>query len=234
MRTTRTTTWAVAAALAACALAVPATASAVPAAPGGAHGNGNGPGNGHGNGHGHGARTPELEDLDRGLVAASTSEGVFLSWRLLGEEVTGTTDTGMAGPAFAVYRDRQRIATVTDSTNFVDPDGSARSTYRVAPLERGRAGKPSEAVRPWGQDFLDVPLNKPADGVTPVGEAYTYAANDASVADLDGDGAYEIVVKWDPSNAKDVSQVGYTGNAYLDAYELDGTQLWRKIGRAHV
>ena len=32
-----------------------------------------------------------------------------------------------------------------------------------------------------------------------------------SVGDVDGDGQYEYVVKWDPSNSKDVSQVGYTG-----------------------
>ena len=74
---------------------------------------------------------------------------------------------------------------------------------------------------------LDIPLDKPADGVTPTGGSYTYSANDASVADLDGDGELEIVLKWDPSNSKDVSQKGYTGNTYLDAYELDGTQLWR-------
>ncbi|GAB3172880.1 hypothetical protein GCM10027059_42970 [Myceligenerans halotolerans] len=185
-----------------------------------------------------------LEDLDRGLVAAATSEGVFLSWRLLGTEVTGTTDTGMAGPDFAVYRDGRRIATVTDSTNYVDPEGSADSWYAVRPLggHHGHAASSSgdtadvarsshggsvATARPWSDDFLDIPLNKPADGVTPAGEEYTYRANDASVADLDGDGTYEIVVKWDPSNSKDVSQKGYTGNQLLDAYTLDGTQLWR-------
>ena len=69
--------------------------------------------------------------------------------------------------------------------------------------------------------------SKPADGVTPTGEAYTYSANDMSVGDVDGDGTYEYVVKWDPSNSKDVSQVGYTGPVYLDTYELDGTLLHR-------
>ncbi|GAA3154936.1 hypothetical protein [Nonomuraea salmonea] len=63
--------------------------------------------------------------------------------------------------------------------------------------------------------------------MTPAGEAYTYAANDLSVGDVDGDGQYEYVVKWDPSNSKDVSQRGYTGNSYVDTYELDGTLRWR-------
>ena len=63
--------------------------------------------------------------------------------------------------------------------------------------------------------------------MTPKGEAYTYSANDVSVGDVDGDGQYEYVVKWEPSNAKDVSQRGYTGSVYLDTYELDGTLLNR-------
>ena len=65
-----------------------------------------------------------------------------------------------------------------------------------------------------------------------MGETYTYSPNDISVGDLDGDGEYELIVKWDPSNAKDNSQGGFTGNVYIDAYKLDGTQLWRiDLGR---
>lgn len=211
MRTTRATACAVAATTAGV-LAVTGTAVAAPGGKPGAPAPASG---------------VQLEQLDRGLVAAHTSEGVFLSWRLLGEEVTGHTDTGMAGADFVVYRDGEAVATVTDSTNFVDPDGTAAAEYAVAPVVDGVEGERSATVTAWEAGYLDIPLNKPADGVTPVGEAYTYSANDASVADLDGDGEYEIVLKWDPSNAKDVSQKGYTGNQYLDAYELDGTQLWR-------
>ncbi|KRD43928.1 hypothetical protein ASE38_06995 [Cellulomonas sp. Root930] len=167
-----------------------------------------------------------LERLDRGLVAAVTGEGVFLSWRLLATEVTGATATGLTGPDFAVYRDGTRLGTVSDSTNFVDPAGTATSRYRVAAVVDGAEVDGAEAT-PWAQPSLDIPLNKPADGVTPVGEAYTYSANDMSVGDVDGDGQYEYIVKWDPSNSKDVSQVGYTGNVFVDAYEQDGTQLWR-------
>jgi rhamnogalacturonan endolyase len=56
---------------------------------------------------------------------------------------------------------------------------------------------------------------------------YSYSPGDASVADLDGDGQYEVVLKWDPSNARDNAQDGFTGNVILDAYKLDGRQLWR-------
>ncbi|MEZ0446954.1 rhamnogalacturonan lyase [Cellulomonas sp. ICMP 17802] len=167
-----------------------------------------------------------LERVDRGLVAAVTGQGVFLSWRLLASEVTGATASGLLGPDFAVYRDGTKLGTVTDSTNFVDPAGTATSRYRVAAVVDGVEVDGTEAS-PWAQPSLDIPLHKPADGVTPVGGAYTYSANDMSVADVDGDGQYEYIVKWDPSNSKDVSQVGYTGNVYLDAYEQDGSQLWR-------
>ena len=68
--------------------------------------------------------------------------------------------------------------------------------------------------------------------MTPDGVAYSYQLNDGSAADLDGDGVYELIVKWQPTNAKDNSQKGYTGHTYVDAYKLDGTQLWRiDLGR---
>ncbi|WP_305787244.1 rhamnogalacturonan lyase [Symbioplanes lichenis] len=172
----------------------------------------------------------QLERLDRGLVVVATSEGNFLSWRLLRHEVTGSSATGLTSAAFHVYRDGRRIATVTDSTNYLDQGASGTAGYRVAAagsgslaVGAGRAG----GTRPWSGGHYDLPLRKPADGVTPAGEAYSYSANDMSVGDVDGDGQYEYIVKWDPSNSKDVSQVGYTGQVYVDAYELDGTLLWR-------
>lgn len=179
--------------------------------------------------HDHGTPAPQLESLDRGLVAVSTAEGVFLSWRLLATETTGATETGLAGPDFAVYRDGAKVATVTDSTNYADASGSATSEYSVVPIVSGieLTASASASVIAWADGHHDLPLQKPADGVTPKGEAYTYSANDVSVGDVDGDGQYEYVVKWDPSNSKDVSQRGYTGPVYLDTYELDGTLLNR-------
>lgn len=169
----------------------------------------------------------QLESLDRGLVALSTTGGIHLSWRLLKSEAYGAAATGLTGADFAVYRDGARIALVTDSTTFVDAAGTGRSSYRVAPVLAGREGEPSPAVTPSAQPAIDIPLTVPAGGTTPAGEAYTYSANDVSVGDVDGDGAYEYVVKWDPSNSKDVSQVGYTGPVFIDTYELDGTLLNR-------
>ncbi|WP_158685372.1 rhamnogalacturonan lyase [Microbacterium halophytorum] len=178
------------------------------------------------------------QDLGRGLAAATTDDGVFVSWRLLGGETTGASGTGMTGADFALYRDGERIATVTDSTNYQDAEGSADSRYQVAPIVNGVELERSDVVAPWGGQYGSIPLQKPEGGRTPAGvlhpegEEYTYAANDMSVADVDGDGEYEYVVKWYPSNAKDVSQRGYTGSTILDTYEADGTLLHRiDLGR---
>ena len=113
------------------------------------------------------------------------------------------------------------------STNLLDAGGTATSVYRVSSVVDGIERWATAEFRVWDSQHLDVPLDKPADAYTKDGQPYTYNANDASVGDVDGDGQYEIVVKWDPSNSKDNSQAGYTGNVYVDAYELDGTRLWR-------
>lgn len=167
-----------------------------------------------------------VENLDRGLVAVDRGDGsVFVSWRWLGQEPENT--------AFNVYRDGVQLnnAPLTERTNFVDNNGNPGAQYSVETLINGQSqGQASTDV--WGEQFLRIPIQRPSGGTTPTGENYSYSPNDASAGDLDGDGDYEIVVKWDPSNAKDNSQSGYTGNVYLDAYELDGTQLWRiDLGR---
>jgi hypothetical protein len=154
-------------------------------------------------------------------VAAAVDDGVYVGWRMLGDDPDDV--------AFHVYRDGERITDepLTGSTNLVDPDGTAGATYRVSTVVDGIERWATDGFEAWETQTLDVPLDKPADAYTKDGQPYTYSANDASVGDLDGDGDYEIVLKWYPSNAKDNSQGGYTGNVYIDAYELDGTRLWR-------
>jgi len=169
----------------------------------------------------------QLEYLDRGLAAVMTSEGVFLSWRLLASEASGHGERGLIGADFRLYRDGEPIALVTDSTNYMDPGGTLRSLYHVCAVIDGREAGRSCGVAPWGRPYAELPLQKPEGGVTPAGERYTYSANDMSIGDVDGDGQYELFVKWDPSNSKDVSHAGYTGHVLLDCYKLDGTLLYR-------
>ncbi len=168
----------------------------------------------------------QMEYLNRGLVAVKVKQGVYVGWRLMGTEFDSTS--------FNLYRDGKKVNThpITDSTNYLDPNGTIDSTYYVAALINNQEQTPSEAVKVWDTNCLRIPLNKPENGVTPDGIEYCYNANDASCGDLDGDGEYEIVLKWDPSNSHDNAHGGYTGNVYLDAYKLDGTHLWRiDLGR---
>ncbi|WP_117170023.1 OmpL47-type beta-barrel domain-containing protein [Paraliobacillus sediminis] len=163
----------------------------------------------------------QMEDIDRAPIALKTDEGVLLSWRLLG------TDPEAIG--FNIYRDGELLTEdpIQSTTNFVDENGTADSSYQIHPIVNGEIFGERVETTVLENNHFDIPLNKPDDGVTPLGDPYTYRANDTSVGDLDGDGEYELIVKWDPSNAQDNSKAGYTGNVYIDAYEFDGTQLWR-------
>ncbi|XOJ03300.1 rhamnogalacturonan lyase [Paenibacillus polymyxa] len=162
-----------------------------------------------------------MEYLDRGVVAVKTGTGVFVSWRLLGTEGSNVS--------FNVYRDGTKVnaTPITNSTNLQDASGTSSSKYTVRAVVSGTEQAASAAASVWGNNYLSVPLSVPAGGTTPDGVAYTYSANDASAGDLDGDGEYELIVKWDPSNSKDNSQSGYTGEVFIDAYKLNGTRLWR-------
>ncbi len=176
---------------------------------------------------------PQLEKLNRGLIAVPQQDGVFLSWRLYRDEADGYCDTGLTGADFAVYRDGRPIALVKDSTNYLDWNGHPDAEYQVAPVRNGREGEKCAPVRAWKKAYLEIPLRKPLGGVTrpgamhPNGEPFTYSANDIAVGDADGDGELEYYVKWDPSNSHDVSHRGYTGNCLIDCYKLDGRLLWR-------
>lgn len=170
---------------------------------------------------------PQLEKLSRGLVAVKANNGVFVSWRLFRTEVNGFDATGLTGMDFVLYKNGKRLACVAHSTNYMDKAGTSTDRYAVAPVLDGAEGPACKPVRAWEKGYYDLPLQKPAGGVTPAGQPYTYHANDMSVADVDGDGEYEYLVKWDPSNSQDVSIKGYTGRCYIDCYRLDGTLLWR-------
>lgn len=169
----------------------------------------------------HAAGPRQMEFLDRGVVAVKTGNGVFVSWRLLGTEGSNV--------AFNVYRDGVKVnaSPITGSTNLQDTGGTNNSKYTVRAVVGGTEQAASAAASVWGSNYMTVPLQIPAGGTTPDGVAYTYSANDASAGDLDGDGQYELIVKWDPSNSKDNSQSGYTGEVFIDAYKLNGTRLWR-------
>jgi len=150
-----------------------------------------------------------------------------VSWRLSGTE---PRDLG-----FNLYRNGAKLngSPITGGTNYTDTGGSASSSYVVKAVSGGVEMDASLAVTPFSTGLTKrIPLQRPAGGTTPDGVAYTYSPNDGSVGDLDGDGQWDIVLKWDPSNSKDNAQSGHTGNVYLDGLDLDGNRFFRiDLGR---
>ena len=168
----------------------------------------------------------QMERLDRGVIALpAQDEGIFVSWRLLGTDAKGTT--------FDLLRDGKTIAKGLKVTNYTDKKGTSTSRYSVVTHPASDISPlTSDEVTPWPDLYRSVPLDRPEGGNTPDGRSYQYRPNDCSVGDVDGDGQYELFLKWDPSNAHDNSHDGYTGDVIIDCLKLDGTKLWRiNLGR---
>ena len=204
--------------------------------------------------------TRQMEKLNRGLIAVKTTadtrgqavNGVYLSWRLLGDE-------SLENQAFDIYKNGTKIHTtgVHDATNWIDTSGTASDKYKVVkagedasketevtPTSNNNCAKSNEVGNGNSEKnsftYVDIPISRP-DPVERMGDGkisnyYTVdkkhegGANDASVGDLDGDGDYEIVLKWDPTDSKDSAGADFTGNAYIDAYKIDPNNdgyMWR-------
>nr|WP_300852167.1 rhamnogalacturonan lyase [uncultured Bacteroides sp.] len=169
----------------------------------------------------------QKEKLGRGVVAIrETPSDVVVSWRYLSSDPENT--------AFNIYRNGKKLAEVDAHTGTFYRDtykGKKAVTYTVRPVVDGvetgnvEGSYTLPAQAPIG--YINIPLDVPADGTTPAGQKYTYTPNDASIGDVDGDGEYEIILKWDPSNAHDNAHDGYTGNVFFDCYRLTGERLWR-------
>ncbi len=156
-----------------------------------------------------------LEYLDRGISAVGTGSGMLVSWRYLANDADDAV--------YELYRDGTLIYTseAGQATCYLDAQGTAASKYRVDTLSGGKVVSSETCKLISGDAWFDVPLEPPtASGVT-------YSPNDMSVGDVDGDGQYELFLKWDPSNSKDNSQKGKTDKVYIDCLRLDGTRLWR-------
>lgn len=166
------------------------------------------------------------EKLSRGLIGIPTEEGMYFSWRMTLEDA--------AGLQFDLYRSSGGGAEVKVNKEPIDRtsdflDRTVDYTVDNRWTLKATTGEVATWTRLKGEKrnpYLSIPICKPEDGEI-AGEPFTYTANDCSVGDLDGDGEYEIILKWSPSNSKRPPQRGFTGNTYLDAYKMDGTRLWR-------
>lgn len=186
----------------------------------------------------------QMEKLGRGVVAVPFSNGGtgrLVTWRLLGtDDPVNTT--------FDVLRNGSIIAQNLKVTNYKDAYGNATSEYQIVVKVNGEEVETTAPVQAWANVWMKLPLDRPANGVTKPyyttngseakgnlvildyresGQEYSYTPNDCSLGDVDGDGEYEVFVKWDPSNSQDNSNNGVTGNVIIDCYKLNGTKLWR-------
>lgn len=166
-----------------------------------------------------------MENLDRGVVATKTDAYGFISWRWLGTESADTL--------YNIYKNGEKLNTEPlNKTNYIDYDASSGDSYTVTSVTNGTEGEPSKPALLLDGDYIGIKLDPPKGGTVKLEynnteQEYSYNANDASTADLDGDGELEIILKWDPTNSRDSAHYGATGSTIFDAYKLDGTRLWR-------
>ena len=153
-----------------------------------------------------------VEYLDRGIYAVKSGNGMFVSWRFNADDPDDAE--------FRLYRGNDLIYTSKSgqATSFYDASGKADSKYRVDLVSGGQVISSENCRFSSGANYFDINLNSPGS---------QYSPNDCCVGDVDGDGQYEIFLKWDPNNSQDNSKSGKTDKVYIDCYTLEGKQLWR-------
>lgn len=165
----------------------------------------------------------QMEKLTRGLIVVpSENGGKLVSWRMLG--------TDPLNISFDVLKNGETIAlNIKNRTNYIDPSGTDGDSYQIVVKVGGVVIETTDAVTSWGNVYKTIRLDRPSGGTDNVSsETYTYTPNDMSVGDMDGDGEYELIVKWEPSNSTtNANEAKHPGIEYIDCYRLDGTKLWR-------
>lgn len=156
---------------------------------------------------------PLFEKINRGVVALKTDDGVFVSWRLLASDEYSTPFD-----VFRLEKGKKALKVndrpVEQGTNFTDRVQGETKQLEYAVVVAGEA-PPEQGVAVWESNYLQIPLQVPEN----------YRPNDASVADLDGDGRYDLVVHM-AGRGRDNSQAGMTLPPVLQGYKTDGTLLW--------
>ena len=156
-----------------------------------------------------------MDKLDRGLVAIKTDAGVFCSWRIFGEEYYDVK--------YNIYRDGTKLnAEPLAVSNYVDATGTTSSKYTVSAVVRGDEKAQCDAASVWTQKYLEI---TPDHGSL----TSTYVPNDACMADVDGDGELEILMKYDNQSEISASypKGGYNGEySIVEVFKLNGKKLW--------
>lgn len=171
---------------------------------------------------------PAAKPLKRGLMALHKSTGNLVSWRARATDDRNLRYRLWRGTSAAAQNVKVNSGNfITGRTNFLDKNANASCYYRLEVIDAaGNVIETEVSGKTWDNQTLYIPLTAGAP-TDPSGNGATYSPNDASYCDMDGDGEYEIILKWSPSNEKDAASSGATSNVFFDCYKLDGTRLWR-------
>ena len=151
------------------------------------------------------------ERPDRGLVVAQGQKDgqYFASWRLLKSDPHDAS--------FTLLKDGKVYKRNITGATSLEVEGTPTSRWQV--VSDADASK-SKVVLPWAQPYLMLHVTPPPSVDCDKG-SWSYTANDCSIGDVDGDGQYELFLKWSPTNERDNSGDGYTGNVFISCYKLD-------------
>ena len=162
------------------------------------------------------------EKMGRGIVAMPMADNkVYVGWRLLANDPKNIAFNlyRRAGDAAPVRLNAEPVRKTTDFVDANPPAGESR--YFVRAITGGGEGADSETVvvTPCaeGRPYISIKL----DG--------NHTFQKAGIADLDGDGRYDFVIKQPHDNIDPYIQYWQRSpDTYkLEAYRHDGKFLWR-------
>ena len=157
------------------------------------------------------------DKLDRGLVAVPSGSGSFVSWRIFGEEYYDTK--------YNLYRDGVKVNDEPlEVSNYVDAAGKAGSTYQVAAVVRGVEQPKSAEVKRSSQQYIQFAVQKIySRRGTDITKDYNI--NDIALADVDGDGVSEFIMKrnYGPDGSSVANDSAFN---HIECYNLQGERLW--------
>ena len=171
-----------------------------------------------------------VDKLNRGLVAVPQGDkigqddrygmsgtGIFVSWRILPTEYYDTK--------YNLYRGTTKIASNLTVSNYQDDSGTKTSVYKVVPVVNGTEQTDLAAeCTPWDHQYWEIPVQPVTNRNGAVVQGYTL--NDCSVADVDGDGEMEFVVKRRNDTDNLNTSANKTDFNLHECYKMDGTRLW--------
>ncbi len=160
-----------------------------------------------------------VENIDRGLVALEKEDGtVFVGWRLF----KGEAPQKKFHIKCRSHENDQTVTYSSDgSTNaIIKPTAEGKQTISLIDGEtQEELGTTQVNVDGEVKSYISIPFEG------------DYTAQKVGVADLDGDGEYEYVIKQPNFNTDPYQQPGYwkpsTTTYKLEAYKQDGTLMWR-------